>query len=79
MIRWKMTLSYLPVAARPAKFSQVWERVSLRTVLHHSIEAYLRSLVFEEGNGNVAERGVKNHPLGILWVGAARPGGSGGL
>lgn len=28
MIRWKITLSYLPVAARVAKFSQVWEHVS---------------------------------------------------
>jgi len=79
-MRWKITLSYLPVAARVAKFSQVWECVSYgnldftQAASFHSvtlcIETYLGGLVLEQSDGNVTEGGVKGDTLSVGTVAA---------
>lgn len=68
-MRWKMTLSYLPVAARVAKFLQVCRCASASVAgADRSIESYLRGLVLEERDGDIAESRVEDNALGIVGV-----------
>jgi len=69
-MRWKITLSYLPVAARVAKFLQVCD-VSVSgwgLVLGMVVATYSRALLGEECDDDVADVGVHYYALGVVGL-----------